>query len=127
MKKRKNVTPAEKEKIEYGKHLYNCIKGKCFYCALLQADVYFTNKGWMHLNSNRRNISDILRRIELLPWVDSVIKNPTGILQSKKNENCTIIYGRRRITSSKGIYKYLTIKVNVIKDKSGKYIFLSIC
>lgn len=125
-KQHKPITKKEKNKIEAGKRLYDSIKGKSFFCPLLNSDVRFTNKGWSHLNSNKRNISDVLRRIDLFPYVDSVIKSPTGKIPSRIDENCTIIFGERKIRKNGRITK-VTIKVNVIKDKLGGYYFLSIC
>jgi len=124
--KKKSISQKQKDKIKIGKKLYDSIKGKSVFCPLLDANIRFTNQGWRHLNNNRRNIYDILRRIDLFPFVDSVIKNPTGMNPNKTMSNCCILYGQRKVFKNGKSTKIL-IKVNVVKDKSGKYFFLSIC
>ncbi len=124
--KKKPISQKQKDKIKIGKKLYDSIKGKSVFCPLLDANIRFTNQGWRHLNNSRRNIYDILRRIDLFPFVDSVIRNPTGINPSKTMNNCCILYGQRKVFKNGKSTKIL-IKVNVVKDNSGKYFFLSIC
>lgn len=123
---KKPISQKQKDKIKNGKKLYDSIKGKFIFYPLLNADVKFTNQGWRHLNNNKRNIYDILRRIDLFPFVDSVIKKPTGMSPSKTMDNCFILYGQRKVFKNSKSTKIL-IKVNVIKDRAGNYFFLSIC
>lgn len=123
---KKPISQKQKDKIKNGKKLYDSIKGKSVFCPLLNAEVRFTNQGWRHLNNNKRNIYDILRRIDLFPFVDSVIKNPTDMSQSKTLDGCFILYGQRKVFKNSKSTKIL-IKVNVIKDRAGNYFFLSIC
>lgn len=123
---KKPISQKQKDKIKNGKKLYDSIKGKSIFCPLLNAEVRFTNQGWRHLNNNKRNIYDILRRIDLFPFVDSVIKKPTGMNPSKTLDGCFILYGQRKVFKNGKNTRDL-IKVNVIKDRAGNYFFLSIC
>lgn len=127
-KVRDAMTLEQKKYIKDSKRLYDSIKGKKVHCKIIGVDVFFTALGWEHLAHNNRNFQDMYRRIQLLSYVESVVQNASEVKTSTTMKDCFILSGVRRFFIKRArVYEKKNVKVNVIKEKSGRYVFLSIC
>lgn len=121
------MTPQQKIFIDDSRKLYLSLKGRSVFCPALRTEVLFTNLGWQHLAHKKggRRFADIFRRIKLLTYVESTIKKANDCEKSKIDSNCFIIYGKGRKLENHSWIK-VKVGVNIIRDKNGRYIFLSV-
>lgn len=100
------------------------------YCKLLKCDVFFTSKGFYHLQYNgsgkKRNKKEILRRLLLLPLSVSVINNSKHVSKytSKMNKFGKFIQFWK--LEMKIVFGTKTVVVILKKIGGSKIIFYSI-
>lgn len=105
---------------------------KKVYCPVLDCDVSFNKKGWVHLryehNIHARNRKDLMRRFHLFPWAKKIITSPVcGIRSETESDGYTKIFlskGKievmlRRKVGSKVLY-YYSISDHRIPNKKRK-------
>ncbi len=99
------------------------------FCPAFKEKVTFSLLGWNHLVGNarkHRSISDIHRRLKLLPLVKEILSK-AGTIQSVKLINGVTMYGFDSLETVEinGVGVLRKIRIIVIETKTGKK-FLSI-
>lgn len=101
------------------------------YSPALKSEIKVTLKGWKHITgatgSKKRKLSDVYRRLKLLPHAKKIIKKSTTI-QNIVVKNKKKYYALEAVIPVKEAGRVQPRKVRVIlqKDKLGNYIFLSV-
>jgi hypothetical protein len=96
--------------------------GKVF-CPALRADIYFTNKGWQHIQQEKwRTRTEKEKRLNLLPQAKHILSKATFFQDRRLQNYHQVPHLHFGFIAHVGGIK---IKVVVIEDK-GQYDFLSV-
>ena len=99
------------------------------FCPAFNDHVSFTLLGWNHVVGNagkHRSVSDVYRRLKLLPLVKTILSK-AGTIQSIKTINGTTMYGFDSLETIEvnGVASLRKVRIIVIDTKTGKK-FLSV-
>jgi len=110
---------------------YKKWRGQKTYCPALKSNVVISLKAWKHITgasgNTKRKISDVYRRLKLLPYAKEIIEKSTTI-QGKRKRKSSTFYVLEAMVDIKEKNGVVTRKVRVIilEDKSKKKTFLSV-
>ena len=111
--------------------LYDKWRKEEIYCPAFAANVRFSLKGWRHLvgstGSKKRRLTDVYRRLKLLPYAREIIEKSTTI-QNAEKRGSQMFYALEAVVvvGEKGDRSPRKVRVIFEEDRQGNKIFLSV-